>query len=294
MSGVAPSARFYQHGWQSWSATGWRPVDRPVRHPLVEDHLRQATDPARIGGRPGGSAVGAIETGSGEVELLGALDLDGWVWLDDGRLTGDGAGEWFTFRGPESEALAAYARRLGDRFGTRRRESGPVWCSWYSFFRDISEPALLSVLSDLGTLPFSTFQIDDGWQRSNGDWQANAKFPSGMEAFADRIAIEGRTPGLWLAPFLADADSALVARFPQMLLRDEDGAPLVGARNWGGDTYVLDVGRDDVLEWVADLTLTVVGWGYHYLKLDFLYAPALPTSSVDERPREVLYRRALE
>jgi hypothetical protein len=33
--------------------------------------------------------------------------------------------------------------------------------------------------------------VDDGWQLSIGDWEANGKFPSGMNALAEKIKSTG-------------------------------------------------------------------------------------------------------
>ena len=69
-------------------------------------------------------------------------------------------------------------------------------------------------------LPFDVVQIDDGWEELVGDWQPNAKFPSGMRGLADRITDAGFTPGLWLAPFIALPHSRLATERPELLLRD--------------------------------------------------------------------------
>ena len=58
-------------------------------------------------------------------------------------------------------------------------------------------------------MPFDVFQIDDGWQLAHGDWEPNKKFPSGMNTMAEKISANGRTPGLWLAPFMVSANSQL-------------------------------------------------------------------------------------
>lgn len=289
------TGRFYQHGWHSWSVTGWRPRSGPVRYPVVPAHRLQATDPAHLDDPlPGGSGVGAVETDPGHVTLLGALDVDGWVTAGPHRMVGVGASTWHQATGPESQVFADYAAALASALGTRRGDPGPVWCSWYSYSTAITEAELMKVLSDLGDLPFGVFQIDDGWQRANGDWTPNNDFPSGMEAMADHVIASGRVPGLWLAPFLVDAAGETAGRYPDMLLRDASGQPVTGGHNWGPATFVLDVTRTDVLERVTTDIRRAVDWGYRYLKLDFLYAAALPSAPADKTPRERTYRRAIE
>jgi alpha-galactosidase len=289
----ASTGLFYQHGWHSWSVTGWRSRARPVSYPVIAAHRRQATDPAHLDDpMVGGSGVGAVETGDGQITLLGALNVDHWVSADNTRLLGSGAGAWFKAEGQEADVFDQYAYSLGQTLGYRKKPVGNVWCSWYSFYHGISEQRLDVVLHDLSTFNFDIFQIDDGWQKSNGDWQANSKFGSGMGAMASRIHNAGKRPGLWLAPFLVDESSAVFKRYSQMLLRDNRGELVVAAENWGGPTYTLDVTRADSLRWLAELIHGVVAQGYTYLKLDFLYSAALMGQYQQPQGREAAYRAA--
>ena len=94
----ADAGRFYQHGWHSWSVTGWRPRDVAPRYPFVPAHRVHFTDPAHLDAeRPNGSALGAVEIGGGEIgggeiRLLGSLGVDGWVRREPDRLVGSGPG----------------------------------------------------------------------------------------------------------------------------------------------------------------------------------------------------------
>lgn len=289
------AGRFYQHGWQSWSPTGWRPRTTKLRHPVVPEHQLQATDPAHLDDvYPGGAGLGAVELGEGQVSLLGSLGSDGWVTSENNRLVGTGAGPWHPITGEESTVFEGYARELGLALGARSADPGPVWCSWYGLYGEVSEDLMSRVIAEWGDSPFSIIQIDDGWQRTNGDWHPNDDFPSGMAAQAERIRTTGRTAGLWLAPFLADTGSELIDRYPEMLLRDESGNPVVAAHNWGDPTFALDVTRPDTQEWIGGLMRQVVAWGFTYLKLDFLYAAALPGAHHRTGEREGAYRRAAE
>jgi alpha-galactosidase len=148
-------------------------------------------------------------------------------------------------------------------------------------------------LREIGDLPFDVIQIDDGWQVSTGEWEANSKFPSGMKDLADRIKATGRTAGLWLSPFIVTLDSKLCQDHPDWLLRNEKGAPIFTGRNWSGMTYALDVTHPAVLEWLDTLIRKVRSWGYEYLKLDFLYAAAFPGLQRSPAPREEAYRNAM-
>ncbi|HEX9332318.1 MAG TPA: glycoside hydrolase family 36 protein, partial [Anaerolineales bacterium] len=135
---------------------------------------------------------------------------------------------------------------------------------------------------------------DDGWQFAHGDWDANPKFPSGMKSLADKISATGRTPGIWLAPFMVAENSQLAKNHPDWLLRDEKGNLLRVGITWSGNPLGLDVTHPKVLEWLGQLIRKVRGWGYEYLKLDFLYIGGLLGKRYKDTPREVAYRNALQ
>ncbi|HEY8426195.1 MAG TPA: glycoside hydrolase family 36 protein [Limnochordales bacterium] len=302
------TTRFFRHGWHSWSPTGWVdlgkipvPVQPEYRRPMADDPL-YATSP-----RHTGSGLGALRAPDGRVLLLGALDLGARVEADADTLRGfyeppaatsrpsARSGGWFLGFGEERTVFSAYAGLLARELGKRKPSRAPrVWCSWYSFYRAISQEALLEVLSQVRELPFDVFQVDDGWQRGLGDWEANDRFPSGMEALAERISAAGLQPGLWLCPFIVGPKTRLFQDHPEWLLRDSTGQPVKAGHNWGDFYYCLDTTLPDVQEWLVGLVRRVTGWGYRYLKLDFLYAAAMPGKRYRPVHREEAYREALQ
>jgi alpha-galactosidase len=305
--------KYYRHGWQSWSLTTWQeasfslPVQKPaLLHPLQTDPL-YANHPA-----PNGSWVGAVEFEDGMVLLLGALGLDAHVALHGWQSHGDatqlhgwyevprtgheaGDGDWFVTYGDEWTVFERYAQLLGERLGRVEEKPAPrVWCSWYSLYTAIDEALLARVFDALGDLPFDVLQVDDGWQASIGDWMPNDKFPSGMQALAATIRATDRTPGLWLAPLLAVPSSNVFREHPDWLLRDADGGLVSAGFNWGEPLYALDTTHPEALDWLAALMKQVRAWGFDYLKLDFLYAGALPGKRHTDLPRETAYRQGLQ
>ncbi|HJS18614.1 MAG TPA: glycoside hydrolase family 36 protein, partial [Anaerolineales bacterium] len=136
--------------------------------------------------------------------------------------------------------------------------------------------------------------LDDGWQLAHGDWDANLKFPSGMKSFADRISATGRTPGIWLAPFMVSQKSQLAKNHPDWLLRDEHGNFVHAGVTWSGNHLGLDMSHPEVLEWLDGLIRKIRGWGYGYLKLDFLYIGGLIGKRYQDIPRELAYRNAMQ
>lgn len=301
-----PPRLFYRHGWQSWSLAAWTyptplPIQRPaILHPLQVDP-RYANDKS-----PHSSWVAAVEFTDDDILLLGSLGLDAHVWLKENQLEGavlsvskgqheaDGC-EWFIARGDEMSVFAKYAAELGKRFGKRSDKPAPrVWCSWYSLYTAIDEAILFRVFNELGDLPFDVLQVDDGWQMSIGDWEANGKFPSGMSVLAEKIKSTGRKAGLWLAPLIAVESSCLFREHPNWFLRNMNGKFASAGFNWGEQLYALDTTQPDAMKWLASLMKQVRAWGFDYLKLDFLYAGALPAKRFADMPREAAYRQALK
>lgn len=292
-------ASFYRHGHNSWSPCGWRPLSGP---PLrIESAERRLTaddtvwdDPARHHS----SAVAALQGADGQVLLLGALGLDvPRLAADRDTLTGwserDGA-PWFLALGTEEEVFTAYARRLADRLGRSDKRAGNVWCSWYAYYENITEHQLTKDIAALRGLPFDVVQVDDGWERAVGDWEPNDKFPSGMRALADRITEAGLRPGLWIAPFILHPESGTARRRPELLLRDEDGAPVVAGHNWGTGYWALDLTRPEAQDHLRETVRRVCGeWGFGYLKLDFIGAATAPGVRAGDVGREEAYRTGL-
>jgi len=163
------------------------------------------------------------------------------------------------------------------------------WTSRHRTFPDISEEIVLKNLDSFCafqtenlTLPHSAksfFQIDDGWQTQVGDWlSVKPAFPGGMGRMASNIKGKGLSPGLWLAPFVADKDSDLVKKHPDWLLKDAQGRPLRVGWNamWNGWYFALDFYHPAVQEYLAGVFHVVCEkWGYELLKLDVLFAVCL-------------------
>jgi alpha-galactosidase len=292
-------ALFFRHGWNSWSPSGWRRLsDRPLRIAGDPGRLQTADDAANDTPHlHSGSAVGALEGPDGQVLLLGALGLGTpRVGADRNTLWGTtehAGGGWFLAWGAEQEVFAAYAAIVAERLGSRDRRAGAVWSSWYSFYEDVDEERIARTVADLAGHPFDVVQLDDGWEVAVGDWEANDRFPSGMAATAERIAAAGFRPGLWLAPLIALPHSRIAREHPELLVHDDDGRPLVTGTNWGAGYFSLDTTRPEVLEHLAGVLRRVVDDGFTYLKLDFLYAGAVPGRRSRDLPREEVYRDAV-
>lgn len=299
--------KYYIHGWQSWSLAAWadpKPIPMPkptIFHPMQADvehaHKKYLN----------GSWLGAVEFVDGNILFIGALGIDANVSLQKhqdastqsliGQSDTTDETHWLIAFGEETSIFEKYAEEVGNRLGRidKTKEAPRVWCSWYSLYERIDESSLYSIFTELDDLPFDVLQVDDGWQIDIGDWQANHKFSSGMQALADKIKATGRIAGIWLAPLIATSSSRLFRENPQWFLRSESDGTLVSAGcNWGERLYALDTTRPDVTAWLVELMQTVRSWGFDYLKLDFLYGGALKGKRFRDMPREAAYRECLQ
>jgi len=324
----------FRNGYQSWSGTRvytLREADSDPRGAFLrEGHIDVRH---RAAGRPGvlrsdlvtaivdrrsGAALGigfldardffgavVVDVPRGQLRRVAAvLDADG-VALNPGQRL-ELPPLWLA-AGTDGEALlAAWAAVAGETMRARVAERSPVgWCSWYYYFNRVRESDLVANLEALGKLrermPCDYVMLDDGYQRAIGDWlEPNAKFPHGMRWLAERIRTAGFDAGIWMAPFLVRPDARVFSARPGWLLRTPRGAPRRACWNpvWGRGqpAYALDTTHPEVLEWLKELARTAVHqWGFRILKLDFLYAAALPGRRFDAAAsRAQALRRGLQ
>lgn len=180
------------------------------------------------------------------------------------------------------------------------------WCSWYQFsssdYQGTITPADLKrnlvALADHRTeLALDIFQIDDGYQSKIGDWFTfSAPFSTGIADLAQDIRAAGFTPGLWLAPFIVHPRSRLAADQPGWLLRSRSGRVVNAGYFWDAFTQALDLTQPDALAYAAETVHNAAHkWGIPYIKLDFLFAAALPGSYRDpSRTRAQVLRAGLQ
>ncbi len=175
------------------------------------------------------------------------------------------------------------------------------WSSWYYYYRRLTAEAVrrnLQYAADHRTeLPFDLIQIDDGFMPYAGDWDRfTPGFPDGVAPLAQEIRAAGFTPGLWLAPFIVDRRSTLAQRRPEWLVRNWRGRPANAGFLHNRLATGLDLTHPGALEFAAQVVGTAVHrWGFPFLKLDFLYAGALPGRRFDPtRSRAQALRAGLE
>lgn len=154
------------------------------------------------------------------------------------------------------------------------------WTSWYNYYTNISQDIILENLNAFSErgIPIDTFQIDDGWQRSVGDWlHIKPSFPKGMKFISSEIKKRGYKSGLWLAPFICEKNSSIFKIHYDWVLKDQNGNPVPCGWNpgWSGDFYALDIYNPSFGKYLEQVFDTIFNkWGFDMVKLDFLYGAA--------------------
>lgn len=298
-------ARVYEHGWQSWSPTGAYRADLVVSpRPRRPEWQPMAFRPEAPGPATGFRSEGLLIIDPGDGPALT------WVAAEPTRqapaflVERDAAdpGRYHVLADGPVVALPAVAGLDGalGALGTHLvrqleleapRPLGPGWCSWYTYWGEVTEADIVENLEAMDRLDLDVriVQVDDGHQAEIGDWlEPSGRIPS-MPALAARIRQAGREAGIWTAPFLVGARSRLARDHPDWLVRGAIAAP----HHWGQPIHVLDVSHPDAAEHLAGVYRTLWAWGYTYHKLDFLYGGAMVGGRHADIDPIAAYRRGL-
>lgn len=263
---AAAPARFFKHGYQSWSASGGFDIDasrvhrRDSAHFITRvNHQSEAARPAEfpeaqtselftivesseaaervLAGFVGAATSLSTLTVSSPEKIIARAILDEVVLAAGAHREIDPL-----FIVAADGSAARMAARWADAAGRwmNARVGAPFqrgWCSWYHYFHAITEEALRANLKSLEAMrtefPIDVVQLDDGFQSALGDWDTtNAKFPGGLRKIAGEIRAAGFKAGIWVAPFLAARDSRLMSEHPDwFIMHEESGGPVRAGHN---------------------------------------------------------------
>jgi alpha-galactosidase len=294
----------YEHGWQSWSPTaGYRLDQRP---------FRPVSDARRVGNyRPErtappeafwGEGLLAVDPGTGEgVHVFATPSPAGEI----PSIRADVDGDVVVVRGPGTvvhtaeegaEGLDGALARWGGDFAAAAgvgalRPPPTVWCSWYHYFERVTQGDIeenVAAIGELG-LDIDVVQIDDGYQSEIGDWLTLSDRFASLSAMVDDIRRTGRRAGIWVAPFLMGARSAVLREHPEWAI----GGAHPG-RGWGQDLAALDATHPGAEACLRDVFGTLRAMGIDYFKIDFVYAGAMEGRRADPQSTGVdAYRHGL-
>ncbi len=189
--------------------------------------------------------------------------------------------------GEENQVFDAWFDAMGVKALPAEPKIG--YTSWYNCYQNISEAQILRDLEGMQTLPVKPhiFQIDDGFEPFVGDWlTANPeKFPNGLEPIIQKILADGYQAGIWLAPFVAEKNSALYREHPDWF-QYRDGERVFTGSNWSGH-YALDPYHPEVRDYIRKSVEHFKAMGVTLFKLDFLYAACM-SSRPDKTRGEIM------
>ena len=182
--------------------------------------------------------------------------------------------------GPVEDLLQVYAGLVKRANRVRINPWNPVgWCSWYHYFGKLGWPDVLENLDvaakDRRAFPFEVFQVDDGYETDIGDWQTPKPGYPDLAGLARAIDKKRFRAGIWAAPFSASGTSELFARHPDWMVA-EDGRPKPCYKGWGKTIFALDTTHPEVKRWLHETVQALRRAGFSYLKIDFLFAAAMP------------------
>ncbi len=209
-------------------------------------------------------------------------DLVGWVDYFEAEFDAPVALEPLAvLEGGAVEALLdRYAGLVKRANRVRINRWNPVgWCSWYHYFGRLGWPDVLENLEtaagDREAFPFDVFQVDDGYETEIGDWMSPKPGYPDLAGLAEAITAKGYRAGIWTAPFSAAESSRLFAEHPDWMVA-ENGRPKPCYRGWGRTIYALDTTHPEVKLWLHETVSGLRRAGFSYLKIDFLFAAAMP------------------
>ena len=179
------------------------------------------------------------------------------------------------------------------------------WCSWYCFGPRVTAQQVLDNLDAIAkNFPALKYvQIDDGYQSAMGDWlTTGAAFGGNIRTVLDEIRRRGFEPAIWVAPFVAEAESTIFRQHPDWFIKDSESQPLRSDRvtfgGWRrGPWYALDGTRPEVQDHFEQLFKTMrESWGCTYFKLDANFWGAMHGGRFhDPRATRVeAYRRGMQ
>ena len=114
-------------------------------------------------------------------------------------------------------------------------------------------------------------QIDDGYQKMDGDWSANEKFPMGMAAVAQRVRESGNIPGVWFAPLMINPEHPWIDENPDAIQTNAKGiASFMNANPFhpAGAKWV-NPDHPATKKYLHQIITDARERGFGYIKIDF-------------------------
>ncbi|WWE57222.1 alpha-galactosidase [Parasalinivibrio latis] len=180
-----------------------------------------------------------------------------------------------------------FAEAIAENHPARKQVSAvsPVgWCSWYAYYAGVSAADIAGNVSEMtGDLnDIEWVLLDDGYQAFMGDWLTpSERFDGGVKTVIEEIKARGKKPAIWMAPFIAQPESAVFRDHPEWFVKASDGEVLKAEDvTYGGwrclPWLMLDTSQEAVRDHLTMVMKTMrEEWGVELFKLDANYWGAL-------------------
>jgi len=244
------------------------------------------------------------QPGSEAFDLIARASYNGYFVIRPGASVSTGR-VLFEVAADPFEGLETYAQTCGRLQGVRLNPIVNGWCSWFYSRRMATEEEQLQnakfVAKHLKPYGVEWIQLDAGWQRAFGDWQANHLYPHGMKWMAQQIRSLGLKPGIWIAPFEISEGTEVARQHPEWLVRDSQG----NIAGWPDQyaawipsvSHALDITHPEAQRWLYDLFKTITeDWGYDMVKIDRVEPTLIPAQRYFDPSvsKAQAYRRGME
>jgi len=192
--------------------------------------------------------------------------------------------------------------RAGELLASKRKPSpGPSLCGWNSWDYFAGAVSSKDVFSNLKAAKklfkgrLTHFVIDEGYEPRWGVWDANWKFPEGLDGYCEEIRKAGCVPGIWTAPTMVNAYTDMFREHPEYFARSEDGQVAQKLYSYGPMGF-LDITHPEVERFIRETFLRLKKAGFGYFKVDFTQETVLNAKLFHDRsvPRGMIVRKVFE
>jgi alpha-galactosidase len=167
----------------------------------------------------------------------------------------------------------------------------PIWCAW-GYGREFNAAQIEATIPVAKRLGFGWVTLDDGWQKSIGDWQANPlKYANGdadLKSLVAMIHAGGMKAQLWWSPLSVDTKRNTEPSTLKELLLNANHKPR--DISWWDSEYQCPAYQPVRDEAAAFAKKAIGEWGFDGLKIDGQHLNAAPAcfnpEHHHERPEE--------
>lgn len=202
-----------------------------------------------------------------------------WVEMDGVRVrAGESrAGQEMLFSfDPSATAVDVWTRWVAITHHARHNKGRAYgWCSWYDRTTKIDAAHVLDVTRTIAENPDvfgkGIIQIDDGYQKMDGDWSGNDKFAEGLASVSKHIREAGCIPGVWFAPLMINPDHPWGKAHPDAIQKNAKGiASFMNANAFhpAGANWI-NPSHPESKKFLTNIIKDARDRGFGYIKIDF-------------------------